>query len=127
MPWSQVIDLNIAGGNLDAASATMSNASGSSVTTESGSTYALLAVNAAITHATDISSALGASANELTGLQSTTSSVSDALTSGVGALTDADLAATSAQLTSLQTKQQLAIQSLSIANSQSSSLLSLFR
>ena len=45
----------------------------------------------------------------------------------MGALTDADLSAESAQLTSLQTKQQLAIQSLSIANSQSQSLLSLFR
>ena len=42
-------------------------------------------------------------------------------------LVDADLAEESARLTSLQTRQQLATQSLSIANQQSQSLLSLFR
>jgi flagellin len=76
---------------------------------------------------TSISSTLGASTQQITGLQSFTSNLSDALTSGVGALTDADLSAASAKLTSLQTKQQLAIQSLSIANSQSQNILSLFR
>jgi flagellin len=40
---------------------------------------------------------------------------------------DADLAEESARLTALQTRQQLATQSLSIANQQSQSLLSLFR
>lgn len=117
-------DLQIAGGNLDAAKVTMG---GGTVTQGSGSTYALLAVNAAITGINKISSVLGSSSNELTGLTTSVSSLSDALTSGIGALTDADLAAESAKLTSLQTKQSLAIQSLSIANSQSSSLLSLFR
>ena len=123
-------DLQIAGGNLDAsngAAISVTSNAGATATVGSGSTYALLAVNAAITGINKISSSLGSSANELTGLQSTVSSLSDALTSGVGALTDADLSAESAKLTSLQTKQQLAIQSLSIANSQSSSLLSLFR
>jgi flagellin len=46
---------------------------------------------------------------------------------GLGSLVDADLAEESAKLTSLQTKQQLAVQSLSIANSAPQSLLSLFR
>jgi flagellin len=46
---------------------------------------------------------------------------------GVGNLVDADLAKESAKLQSLQTKQQLGIQALSIANSASSSILSLFR
>ena len=40
---------------------------------------------------------------------------------------DADLAKESAKLQSLQTKQQLGIQALSIANQSSSSILSLFR
>jgi len=51
----------------------------------------------------------------------------DALDTGVGNLVDADLAKESATLQSLQTKQQLGIQALSIANSSSSSLLGLFR
>jgi flagellin len=51
----------------------------------------------------------------------------DTLTSGVGNLVDADLAKESAKLQSLQTKQQLGVQALSIANQSTSALLGLFR
>jgi flagellin len=51
----------------------------------------------------------------------------DTLDAGVGNLVDADLAKESAKLQALQTKQQLGVQALSIANQASSSLLSLFR
>jgi len=84
-------------------------------------------VQAAVTSANTISATLGAASDQIAGLQSFTSSLSSALTAGVGALTDADLAAESAKLTSLQTKQQLATQSLSIANKQPQSLLTLFQ
>jgi len=46
---------------------------------------------------------------------------------GIGNLVDADLAKESANLQALQTKQQLGIQALSIANQSSSILLGLFR
>ena len=49
------------------------------------------------------------------------------LTTGIGNLVDADLAKESAQLQALQTKQQLGVQALSIANSSTSILLGLFR
>ena len=49
------------------------------------------------------------------------------IAAGVGNLVDADLAKESANLQALQTKQQLGIQALSIANQSSSTLLSLFR
>lgn len=55
------------------------------------------------------------------------SKLQDALDVGVGNLIDADLAKESAKLQALQTKQQLGVQALSIANSSSSTLLSLFR
>jgi len=55
------------------------------------------------------------------------SKLQDALDAGIGNLVDADLAKESARLQALQTKQQLGIQALSIANSASSSLLGLFR
>jgi flagellin len=55
------------------------------------------------------------------------SKLQDALTSGVGAMTDADLSKESAKLQSLQVKQQLGIQALSIANGSAQSALSLFR
>ena len=55
------------------------------------------------------------------------SKLQDALEAGAGNLVDADLAKESAKLTALQTKQQLGVQALSIANQSSGILLSLFR
>ena len=55
------------------------------------------------------------------------SKLQDALDAGVGNLVDADLAKESAKFQALQTKQQLGIQALSIANQSSQSLLGLFR
>jgi len=52
--------------------------------------------------------------------------LSDTLTSGIGNLVDADMATESAQLQSLQVKQQLGVQALSIANSAPQVILSLF-
>lgn len=51
----------------------------------------------------------------------------DALNNGLGALIDADLAKESAKLQSLQIRQQLGTQALSIANQAPQSLLSLFK
>ena len=53
--------------------------------------------------------------------------LSDTLTAGIGGLVDANMAQESARLTSLQTKQQLGIQALAIANQAPSSVLSLFK
>ena len=100
---------------------------GKAATAVTGASVVSAVVQAAISSVTRTASSIGYSSTTISNLQTTTSSLSDALTTGVGALTDADLAAESAKLTSLQTKQQLAVQSLSIANSQSSTLLSLFR
>jgi len=53
--------------------------------------------------------------------------LSDTLTTGIGNLVDANMADESAQLQSLQVKQQLGIQALSIANQAPQSILSLFQ
>ena len=53
--------------------------------------------------------------------------LSDAMEAGVSRLVDADMEEESAKLSALQTQQQLAIQSLSIANSSSQTILTLFR
>lgn len=53
--------------------------------------------------------------------------LADELNNGIGNLVDADLAKESAKLQALQTKQQLGIQALSIANQAPSTLLALFR
>jgi flagellin len=51
----------------------------------------------------------------------------DSINAGIGNLVDADLAKESAKLQALQTKQQLGVQALSIANQSPQTLLSLFR
>jgi flagellin len=114
----------VTGQGLTAASNTGVPVTSSALT---ASQAAITTVQAAITKMTAVSATLGNATTQITGMQTFTSDLSDSLTSGVGALTDADLSAESAKLTSLQTKQSLAIQSLSIANSQSQSILSLFR
>ena len=69
----------------------------------------------------------GADSNYLNSQITFNSNKIDSLNSGLGALVDADLSQESAQLQSLQIKQQLGTQALSIANQAPSSLLSLFR
>lgn len=51
----------------------------------------------------------------------------DAIKTAAGAMVDADMEEASARLTALQTQQQLGIQSLSIANTNSENILQLFR
>jgi flagellin len=70
---------------------------------------------------------LGNSTNYVNNQVTYNSNKIDALNSGLGALVDADLAKESAQLTSLQIRQQLGTQALSLANSAPNSLLSLFK
>ena len=92
-----------------------------------GTDTAIDAVNTALDTMGDTLATLGAALQQVEGLQDFTIKLNDSIKEGLGALVDADLAEESARLTSLQTKQQLATQSLSIANQQSQSLLSLFR
>ena len=51
----------------------------------------------------------------------------DVIDTGVGRLVDADMNEESTRLKALQTQQQLGIQALSIANSNSENILSLFK
>ncbi len=88
---------------------------------------AILIVQNAITLMNAKAAVLGSAEQQVTGLQNFNTQLSASFTSGVGALTDANMAAESAQLASLQTKQQLGIQSLSMANARPQMMLQLFR
>lgn len=70
---------------------------------------------------------LGTKANALTTHATFVSKLSDTLQTGIGNLVDADLAKESATLQALQTKQQLGVQALSIANQAPQAIMSLFR
>ncbi|EDX80029.1 MULTISPECIES: flagellin [Brevundimonas] len=84
-------------------------------------------VDSAITAFTSVLSDFGTKSKSLGRSITFVNKLQDALEAGVGNLVDADLAKESAKLTALQTKQQLGVQALSIANSASQTLLSLFR
>jgi flagellin len=70
---------------------------------------------------------LSAGAAKFSIQSSFTQKLSDTLTSGIGNLVDANMAQESAKLQSLQVKQQLGVQALSIANQAPQAILSLFR
>ncbi|MBU6373941.1 MAG: flagellin [Alphaproteobacteria bacterium] len=72
-------------------------------------------------------SVLGGKAKALTVMKEFNSKMSDVTEKGVGVLVDADLARESARLQSLQVKQQLGAQALSIANQQPQILLRFFQ
>jgi flagellin len=84
-------------------------------------------VNSAMTAFNTKMAAIGSASKSLDRQATFVSKLQDALESGVGNLVDADLAKESARLTALQTKQQLGVQALGIANQSSSILLGLFR
>ena len=86
-----------------------------------------LEIDTAMTAAIGALQTLGTSAKSTERSLTFNDKLQDALESGIGNLVDADLAKESARLTALQTKQQLGVQALSIANQSGSILLGLFR
>ena len=87
----------------------------------------ITAVNASISNVSTALSKLGTGSKALASHQNFINKLQDSIDAGIGNLVDADLAKESAKLQSLQTKQQLGVQALSIANQSSSILLGLFR
>jgi flagellin len=84
-------------------------------------------VNIAIQRVSAALGALGTGSNALAAQLNFVNNLSDTLNTGIGNLVDADLAQASARLQALQTKQQLGVQALSIANAETSNLTQLFR
>mgnify|MGYP003132725057 CR=1 FL=1 len=84
-------------------------------------------IEAHIQTAIDGSAALGASARRISDQSEFVGRVTDAIKSGIGTLIDADMEEASARLQALQVQQQLATQSLSIANQGPQAILQLFR
>lgn len=84
-------------------------------------------VSTSITNVGAALAKLGTGSKALESHLSFVAKLQDTLDAGVGNLVDADLARESAKLQALQTKQQLGIQALSIANGATNSLLGLFR
>ena len=127
---SGAVKLTVAAANFG-----LGNSGGALATVTAGATFSssatasaqLTAVNTAITAVNAAVAKLGTGVNALQSQLSFVQTQSDTLTTGIGNLVDADVAKESANLTALQTKQQLGAQALAIANSSSSHLLTLFQ
>lgn len=76
---------------------------------------------------TSAAAKLGSVSMRISIQQDYASKLSDSIDSGIGRLVDTEMNETSTRLKALQTQQQLATQSLSIANNESQNILSLFR
>ncbi|MGO8120001.1 flagellin [Rhizobium ruizarguesonis] len=88
---------------------------------------ALSTIESALSAMTSAGAQLGSISTRIDLQEDFVGALSDSIDSGVGRLVDADMEEESSKLSALQTQQQLAIQSLSIANSSSQNILSLFR
>ena len=119
--------IKVAGENLSLGGANVTVAATTTIGTSTLATAALALVNASIDKVSASLARLGTGAKAFETHNTFVGKLQAALESGVGNLVDADLAKESAKLQSLQTKQQLGVQALSIANSSTSILLGLFR
>ena len=108
-------------------STNVSVAATQTIATLSDATAALADVTASIDTVSGALARLGTKSKALSTHITFVGKLSDALEAGVGNLVDADLAKESAKLQALQTKQQLGVQALGIANQTPQLVLSLFR
>ncbi len=104
---------------------TMSSSAGFSTATSAGNL--LTTIDTSISNVSSALASLGTSSKALDNHQAFVGKLQDSITAGIGNLVDADMAKESAKLQALQTKQQLGIQALSIANQSTGTVLSLFR
>jgi len=98
-----------------------------SISTAGNASSVVSSLEASISNVNDALSTLGSGANRIELQREFVDKLSDSIEVGIGNLVDADLAKTSANLQSLQVKQQLGLQALSIANQAPGTVLSLFR
>jgi flagellin len=113
-------DLSLGGANVTIAS------TASFATAAAASAY-VATLTTDLTNVNNALTNLGTGSNAVAGQLSFVSTLQNSLSTGISNLVDADMASESAKLQALQTKQQLGIQALSIANQSTSAMLSLFR
>ncbi|HUO23868.1 MAG TPA: flagellin [Caulobacteraceae bacterium] len=113
--------------NLSLGGTILTIAAAASFATAAAASAYVTTLNTDITNLNSALSTIGTNTNALADQLKFVQGLQSTLQTGISNLVDADMAAESAQLQALQTKQQLGIQSLSIANQSTTALLSLFR
>jgi flagellin len=100
---------------------------GGSFTDSDALNFMIQSVDSTLKQMTSAAASLGSLNSRIDTQTDFVSSLMDSIDSGVGKLVDANMEQESSKLSALQTQQQLAVQALSIANSSSQNILSLFR
>jgi flagellin len=119
--------INVSAQNFSLGGANVTVLATETVTSSSLATAALARVSASIINLNQGLANLGTASKSLGVQRDFLGKISDSLEGGISNLVDADLARESARLQSLQVKQQLGAQALSIANSSAGVILSFFR
>jgi flagellin len=96
-------------------------------TTNAGADAALDNIETLIQNSIDAAAAFGSAEGRIETQSNFVSKLVDSLRSGIGTMVDANMEEASARLQALQVQQQLATQSLSIANQAPQNILALFR
>jgi len=97
------------------------------VESDEGAARALLAIETMIQTGIDAAAAFGSVRGRIETQQDFVGNLVDAMRTGIGSMVDANMEEASARLQALQVQQQLATQSLSIANQAPQNILALFR
>ncbi|MFO1187088.1 MAG: flagellin [Alphaproteobacteria bacterium] len=119
--------ITVASEDLSLSGSIVSLTSTSQIDTATNASAAISTVENSLQNVNESLARLGTGAKKLEIHKTFISKLSDSLRGGIGNLVDADLAQESARLQSLQVKQQLGVQALSIANAAPQMLLGLFR
>ena len=113
--------------NLSLGGAVVTLAATASLDTVTNASAAVATIETSLTNLNQSLARLGTASKALGIHSNFVQKLSDVTEAGIGNLVDADLAKESAMLQALQTKQQLGVQALSIANSSAGIALSFFR
>ncbi|HSS12807.1 MAG TPA: flagellin [Rhizomicrobium sp.] len=113
--------------NMKLSGAIVTLKSTATISTQSKASTLVATIQASLTNVNSALAKLSSGAAKFSIQATFSQKLSDTLTAGIGNLVDANLAQESAKLQSLQVKQQLGVQALSIANQSPQTILSLFR
>ncbi len=122
---SQNLTVNAQDLSLGGSIVTLSAAAG--FTTATSASALLTTIDSSITNVSSSLAQFGTSSKSLAAHMGFIGKLQDSITAGIGNLVDADMAKESAKLQALQTKQQLGVQALSIANQAPQMTLSQFK
>jgi flagellin len=113
--------------NMNLSGSIVTISTGASISTQAGASTMVSIIQASLTNVDSALAQLSAGSKKFSIQLDFAQKLSDSLTGGIGHLVDADMATESAMLQSLQVKQQLGVQALSIANQAPQTILSLFK